>query len=333
MATIEKGVTARPAASAILTIDSEDRYKNYEDAQINVLSTTSNNTPYNFQIAGERSLLAGFMTRIGVTEINYAWCHPNISNKTNKIGFSIQQIAGGATTYYVAEIPIGFYRPVDLAAAIQAEIRSLTAAVVGDGTLTTANFTFTYGFNNNPVFFGNINNPLFNYAFLPMPYNSTQYPYSNNCRQLIDVLGFSWVGPSYPLPTYISSGGGGYSLAQSIRYVDIVCHQLSGKQGLGDGTSQQLGRDAICRIYVGESTNNTQSPNDATFTPPGTVPFVIHRLFPVPKMMNWDARTNIGTSLRFQVYDDEGDLIDTSTIDGRKQQTMNWSMTLLATEN
>jgi hypothetical protein len=322
------GVTMRPAASAILTIDSEDRFLNYDARRlvINKNNSFTQNTPSNFQIAGERSLLTGFMTRIGVTEINYAWGIPNINKKTNQIQFDVKDPTGTITTYIITlgNPPLFnpvFLKPSEIAASIQTKIIAAVPAL--------AAFTFTYGFNNEPIFFATSNTPGYTFAFFPMSNNTVAYPFPNNTRQLFDLLGFDSVASD--LTASLTQYGGGYSFGQATRYVDIVCSQLTGRQGLGDGTSQQLGRDSICRVYVGASTNNTVTPSDPNFAPPGTLPTIIHRLYPAPKMMNWDTRTNIGSSLAFQVYDDEGTLVDVSA--GYRVQCMDWSMTLLATEN
>ena len=67
------------------------------------------------------------------------------------------------------------------------------------------------------------------------------YDYARS-KQLFDVLGFSTENTGYYL-----NGMGGPTLCQSIRYIDIVCSQLTNNQALKDTMSQEIARDVLCR--------------------------------------------------------------------------------------
>ena len=152
-------------------------------------------------------------------------------------------------------------------------------------------------------------------------------------------MGFkSITGGSGTIP--LAFGSSGFTFCQNIRYVDICSPQLTQNQGMPDSTTRTILRDAIVRLYIGDSTMNTVPCNDPQFCPPGCAPFVIYRSYPYPKQMRWNAEQNIGSYITFQVYDDYGNLLDTdfgaSTGSGLSFDNLagiDWNMSLLITEN
>jgi hypothetical protein len=171
-------------------------------------------------------------------------------------------------------------------------------------------------------------------SFDPMPYNSVAYPYSSQTKQLYDLLGFN---DSNGTPDDI--GTGNFTLCQAIRYVDIVCNQLTSVSSVKDQTSQTVARDMLCRLYLGDGGGTGQSttaPDDTTFCPPGCAPMTIYRNFTNPKQIMWIPNQNIPGFLQFQVYDDAGDLLGNSILVAgiaAQEQSLNWSMTILISEN
>ncbi len=149
-------------------------------------------------------------------------------------------------------------------------------------------------------------------------------------KQLFDVLGFSNTNTSHT-----TEGVGGSTFAQSIRYIDIVCSQLTYNQALKDTMSQQVSRDTLCRLYVADPV--TPADVDASspdFTPSGTVPFTIVRQFDTPKYIQWTPNQPIGGSLKFEVFDDTGrNLSDYIPFPDISPNMIDWSMTLLVSEN
>ena len=320
----QSATTIRPSSTALLTIDSEDRYKNYTEAKDDPTD------PYNFSIQKVESLMPGFITRLGVSEIVFPWTIPNVNIKTNKILF-FYNISGGVFTETTLTIPIGFYTPVDLASAVELAISNL-------GVAELAGFSFEYGAALEPYFTYVVANVNVSVGFDSLPYNTTQYPYGSQTRQLFDLLGFSGVNT-----TLSQNDKGGYTLCQAIRYVDIVCNQLTNSQAQKDQTSQTVARDMLCRLYLGNASFNGQSTviNDPTFCPPGCSPFVIYRNFTTPKQIQWIPNQNIPGYLQFSVYDDTGALISDSlgyyagqpvASTAATYQYTDWSMTLLVSE-
>lgn len=308
----------RMPSTALLTIDSEDRYKDYIEAR-SILSS-----PYDFSIKKSESLMAGFITRLGISEVVFPWTIPNINLKTNKI--SVSTLRGSTQRTDIITLPIGFYTPSQLASALQTAIN----------TITGGTYQIYYGQQDVS------GQPRFSYyapltdeiGFNPLPYNTPAYPYGPTTKQLFDLMGF------YAVNTLQASGiqPGLYTLCEAIRYVDIVCNQLTNSQAQKDQTSQTIARDMLCRIYVGSASGvqSTIDPGDPAFCPPGCAPTVIYRNYNDPKRIQWIPNQNIPGFLQFVVYDDAGDQLDnsiTSTGSSLEASAGDWSMTMLVSEN
>jgi len=335
-------VTSRHPSSALLCIDSEDRFGDYEAKRAATYSDY-NGSPYDFQITKNESMMSGFMTRIGVTEVTFPWVIPNINEYTSTIQVS-WAIGTGPTSTATITLRAGFFTPQELATNMQGAVRAVTGI---------ATFVMTYAADGlaNFQYAGNPGTAGTKIGFLPMPYDSAAYPYGKTTKQLFDLLGFTTSVPpntdcdnnvkdAQVYGIAIPPGGpnkylyGADTLCQSIRYVDIVCSQLTYNQGLKDTMSQTIARDTLCRIYVAldsPDSGNAQQPSDAAFQPYGTYPMTIHRIFNTPKYVQWTPNQPVPGGLRFEVYDDAGNnLVNASPL---VQQYSDWSMTLLVSEN
>jgi len=81
-------------------------------------------------------------------------------------------------------------------------------------------------------------------------------------------------------------------------FIDIVSSTLCQAQYIRDTTTSQntTRRDVISRIYI---CNNMSL---QSLNPEGSRPFVIHRMFPVPKVMKWTADRSID-AIDLQLFD------------------------------
>jgi hypothetical protein len=315
--------TIRPSSTALLTIDSEDRYKDY------VAATTAPSSPYNFSITKNESLMPGFMTRLGITEVSFPWAIPNINDKTRTIDV-FYTLAGGPIQNQTITLSTGFYRPQEIATVIQAAVRAF------NGGADLSGFTMEYGGTgpgDEPRFYYNAGAGTSLIGFLPMTYNSVAYPFNVNTKQLYDVLGFEATVNS----TLNNASSGFSTFCQSTRYIDIVCNQLTNSQAQKDQTSQSIARDMLCRLYLNTASGiqSTVKTGDAAFCPPGCAATTLYKNFTVPKQIQWIPNQNIPGYLQFQVYDDSGDLLDNSIkIDGELNgfPYTDWSMTMLISE-
>ena len=321
----DSAITQRPTSTAILAIDSEDRFTDYDDAR---KPTGINRSPYDFQINKNQSLMNGFFTRLGVTEVVFPWVVPNINLYTSLMGVTYNIGAGEVDD--VIDLTVGFYTPSMIAAAIQSQVRALAPAA-GD----LGSFTMTYGIDTltgptttqRPIFEYKTNIVGVTIAFTPM--SATGLFADRKRKQLFDLLGFS--GANEVLS---AEDDGSDTYCQATRYIDIVCSQLTVNQALKDTMSQTVARDVLCRVYVGDSqgVQSTVLPSSSTFCPPGCMPTTIYRDFAQPKQIQWIPNQPVPGYLKFEVYDDAGFSLADYT-GGAVGNGANWSMTMLVTEN
>jgi hypothetical protein len=120
----------------------------------------------------------------------------------------------------------------------------------------------------------------------------------------------------------------------STPFVDIVCDQLTANQGLKDADSGDISRTMLCRLWL---TPDAFTGNLANL---GYNPILVHRAFPFPKQIRWNANQPIG-NLKFQVFDSQGYILTTGEgMSGAMTTPPNaydsdmgdWSMTLLVSE-
>jgi len=326
-------------STALLTVSSSDRYPNYAASRgtIDGLGNieTLPTSPYDFTIRKNQSIMNGFFTRIGVTQVRFPWIIPNVNFSTCKILF----VTAAAT--YPITITVGFYTPENLAAALQAAIRAIPG-----GAFST--FTVTYGdFTSLPRFRFDAQSGV-DFTFAPMPSNYTPgplfYPYAESRRQLYDLLGLTYLitaNPSFSVSPLKPNFTGGDTLCQYTNYVDIVCSDITLNQNLKDDSTSTKAFDTLCRLYV-TAPDQGLLPGADGFAPPGTTPQVLYNDYNNPKQIRWNAVQPIG-QLRFQVTDDQGFPLETSINEPGNFYDINvfkialtggeWDMTLQVTEN
>jgi len=340
MATKDIGTTIRPASTALLTIDSEDRFANWVEKRRDMSNPKAPNySPYNFSLIKNAVLVNGYMTRLAVSEVVFPWTYPNINNQTSIIGYFGDN--GVLNTSGVIALPPGFYTPSELATIFQTSLQTVFATL-GAGTMTCS-----YGVGGLPRFVVSFTAPpTFNFSFTPLVYgqaytvgvNNYIWNYPSNTKQLFDVMGFTndnLVPASFQI--------GQATFAQAVRYIDIISPQLTANQGLPDATSQSISDSALCRLYItanGELPTGTYNVQDPLFAPVGTQPFTIYRQFTVPKQIQWNAFMPIQGRIQFQVLDDNGIVLPTistnpTAVYGQADfiAYSDWSMSLLLSEN
>lgn len=343
-------VVNRAPSTALLGVDSEDRFKG-----VDILPAVSDfryslqAPPTSFTVNRNGPFVNGYPSRIALTEFNMPWTIPNVNKKTNKI--LVQWENGGGTNESVLELAIGFYTPALLASAMQVLIQNI------DPLFATATFTYGTGINGagSPVFRYSTGDPNVFMNFIPMSRDMdttspSYYPYATNTKQLFDLLGFTeganLTGNGLGNNALSNDGQGGYTFCQYTKFVDIVCTQLTDNMANKDATTQPVSRDVLARIYLASNdmpTNVLTSSGD--FCPIGCVPFQLYKDFSTPKQLAWNKSQQVGGYLKFDLYDDSGDLLSDVEINGTGVQLdgstgtyvinnrTDWSMTLLVSEN
>jgi hypothetical protein len=236
--------------------------------------------------------------------------------------------SGAALPTYAAKDVAITQRPTSTAIlAIDSEDRYKTYPDARAGSLSP------YSFNINKA--ESLMNGFFNRLELtevvfPWFAPDAAFGISTTTKQLFDLLGFI-DGNNTVLQT---SGAGGLTFCQATRYVDIVCTQLTNNQALKDTMSQEIARTVICRLYLGDANiAGDVVPSSSTFCPPGCAPFTIYRDYASPKQIAWMPNQPVGGFLRFEVYDDNGDLLTGSDAFSFGANRCDWSITMLVTEN
>lgn len=333
--------TIRPSSTAILAIDSKDRFgkagwPGFRASQVwdpsygatgGPVVVGENASPYDFTITSNAAIMNGYFTRLGITEVSFDWGVPNINAKTNRIYLSWSNYTTTARGTEEILLNAGasiFMTPFEVAAAMQAQVRA------SDTNLSGFIMEYgdpDYGFSGNPRFSYTTNASNVGISFIPLVYNDTQfddfqyYPYPVQTKQLFDLLGFT-ANNRTMIPQSILPGGfvqtqyGTYTYCQATKYVDIFCSQLVYNQALKDTMTTVNNRDILCRLYLGDANgfaSNTKKCFDADFCPPGCRASTIYRQFSTPKMINWNsagkAYQPVPGVLRFQVFDDAGAIL------------------------
>jgi hypothetical protein len=320
--------TSRLSSTAILAIDSEDRFRNYDDAQT---LGGLNRSPYSFSINKPASLMSGFFTRLGVTEVVFPYVIPNINVNTNRIIFFWYN-AGVIQPPTILTLPIGFYTPAQIASELQTQIRAIDPLL--------ASFVMTYGIQSVGLT-APTQRPIFEYAslvagitvqFVPLPASGSQAIPDRTKKQLFNLLGFNQTNAA---GFGLASGFGLDTFCQATRYLDIVCSQLTANQSLKDTMSQTVARDVLARVYLGDSqgVQSTVLPSSATFCPPGCMPTTIYKNYSQPKQIQWIPNQPVPGFLQFDVYDDNGQPLQETMPSYALGNGANWSMTMLVSEN
>lgn len=281
----EKATPIRYPSTANLMVDSADR------------NTAVYPTAKDFLITKNQSMMNGFFTRVGTTEVVMEWNTPNVNDTT---GLFTYTVAGLVNQFTLS----GYYTAEELIDAIVVECNKFTATGVtwtadpltGAGALFTLtggvdgqSWTLTAGILEKLVGF----NPIVGF--------------------------FGDAGPTKSTFFVLSSGAD----LRPARYLDIVCNQLTNNQSVKDGSTAPHARDVLCRWYFDYE---NQNPTDKYGFPilMGYAPFYVRRIFNPPKQIQWQTNVPIG-QMSFQLYDDAGNIANIN-------EKTNYLMTLQASE-
>jgi len=281
----EKASTTRPAQSALLLLDSKDRY-NFKGDAYQIDNPTS---PNNFLINPQRTLGAGLIKRIAVTEFSFPWSTPNI-NETNNI---LTIIDNDTLVEYYIVVPEAFYKPSELADEVVTQMNA--GWIRQDGVIQPS--------YNAP--WNCIVNPKTNAFILTSSPTGTQWTVQGD--PLSSLMGLSlkqsFLNPPSAPTSYVVVGG--IPSMSYTSYIDVCSKALTKYQNLKDTLTQLNYSDIICRIYLENSVNGPT--DDGGYF--GSRPCInLSKQIVNPKYMLWNE-TEMLTTIDIQLYDERGQLL------------------------
>jgi hypothetical protein len=248
--------------------------------------------PFNFQITKKASILNGFFTRIGVTEVVLDWCVHNLdeNNGTNSL---VIDLSGAPGT--VIALETGNYTVEECLDALVVALNAETATTGQTFSITTYPVTLQVDVGD----------------FQIIAQGGPSYDLAN-------MLDIEMSAPADNVLILCPN-------LQPFNYIDFVSNTLTYAQDLKDASTNEYDRDVLCRWYFAE---DTQESYDGYGFPilMGYKRFYRRRTFSPPKQIRWEPNLPIG-NLSFQVYTDQKEIIDNSD----SEQTA-WYMTLQVSE-
>jgi hypothetical protein len=323
--TESRGMPIRYPASAFFNINSIDRYAsiNYPTSQfarILVPSATQNNNPAsNYNMSLQRNLLSGYFHRLTVSEVNLQWNIPTINSQNYIFCLSAGDSSGNVASANVS-LTLDYYTYTELAAALQAKIRSAFSALTPNLNALTVEWTTRY-LGSGYTFVFKTNNPNVIIQFETSLADETgviggdisaatraMYKLYNMIgvtnaltNDLADVL---YTIPSYPTLIYTS-------------YIDIISNKLSQFMRVKDSeTSWSADTSVITRVYL-SNTNGISAPVVEPSVPSGTTfdtyavgsrPFVLNYSPNTVKNIKWEPGQSI-IDFDIRVIDEFGDQV------------------------
>jgi len=352
---IDKGVTTRQPAVALLCVNSADQEQ--FDPATGLRFNSSN--PARIYINNQQPALFGYMTRLALTEVSMEWATPNVNDYNNTLTVGYYNNAGVQQGVVRLSITKGFYSAGLLGKAV-------ADALNGDATLTAffgAN-TFTVIFGGlvcgaNPAVAGQtrtandtayaISTSSANGRFALLPYAKPVAGLPGLRDDLTNMMGLTPTQTSNPSYTLLQ---GGYASLQYTPFVDIVSNLLTKNQNIKDGTSTKAQKTSsiLARIYL-TNENFTRREVTITYAPTtgaffgstdnaiGTFPGTLRREFVYPKQIMWNNTENVDV-IDIEVVDAKGNplfYLPTGTALGANavqiENTADLFFTIQATEN
>lgn len=274
----ERAFTQRAPSTANLMVDSRDRR--------NAVYPLCND----FLISRNQSILNGFFTRIGTTEVVMEWKTPNVS-ADDAIGNNYLTYNAGATAQDLY-LPTGFYNVQQSLNAIARVLTDASGGTSGAGLAWSVAGLIGAG------------------AALVVRNTSASVQTFTVAGDLILQLGARAVDGVTPVNFIGGTVGPGSSVQipfypsradlRPARYVDIVCTQLTNNQSVKDGSTSTNPRDVLCRWYFDY---DNQAPVDDFGFPilMGYNAFCLRRTYSPPKQIQWQANVPVGQMV-FQMY-------------------------------
>jgi hypothetical protein len=290
----ELGVPFRYPSTALLCVNSADAevFDRISGERLD------NNYPNRVYINNNRPLMFGYMTRVALTEVNMEWDTPNVNPQNNTITIAVNNLTTSTTSTIRSVLTPGWYKPTELATALEARLNADWATFLHAGVGTTPfNVTVDPKTLRISIFVDSTAVPVDDFAFYIVPCNQKNLAgFPPLPLDLTNMLGLT---PSDVGADYYTTINGGYASYQYTQYVDITSNLLTKNQNVNDGdTTKQVQSSKLARLYL----SNENLVNRTEDNIIGCRPFVFRREFITPKQIQWNTTENI-------------DVIDISVLD------------------
>jgi hypothetical protein len=288
----EKGTSIRNPSTANFQINSRDRARNAYGDYIEKSDS--------FSISPSASLLNGFFTRLGVVEIVFDWQIPNVSASAgnNKLLFQLSTSTIPLSSFQTT-IPEGNYQAQDLL-SVMAKNMNLTVGT----TLFTSGYTATSG--TTVATGSNIYPTLPPTGYIAGNSNTVYLTQMDRFSSaLANQLQLSSCYKTYSGAPATNVGNIYCAINPTVtplKYVDIVCRQLTYNQSLKDGTtSTSENVDVLYRWNLAwEDNGNITDPSNMVIYQ-GYTKFQSRRFLAFPKQIKWTPNQPIG-QIQFELY-------------------------------
>lgn len=266
----ESGTPIRQPSTANLMISSSDR------------NTALNLSPWDFQITKKQSILNGFFTRVGTTEVVLNWVEPNITTGENDT-FTVVKTAGAVS--YTVTVAEGTYTVAQI-------LDRLVVLLNAAGTGITWSITGVAG-----------NCALNGTAAFTIP-----------ATTLSDQLNITAAASGTSAPIFPSPD------LRPTPFIDFVSSQLTYNQAVKDSATSTGEPQVLCRWYFAWDEQPLLDAYGFPILM-GYTSFCARRTFNPPKQIRWSPNQPIG-NLAFQVLSETGRIYPNEGIESSWQMTL-----------
>jgi len=294
-----KQVVSAPLSEALLCVDTRDGL-NY-DKQTGLYVNPRNP----FEIEMSPGQLTGKIRRLALKEINLTYNVPNV-NPTNNVLWieGSTGIDGPGSTPIPIVITPGDYLPTELATTIQSALNA------GSGVLGSTDWAVNYDVAGSPFYntFTIFKNSDGTYKYFRINPNIGGDNGSSSEGGVITVrtdnlstmMGFNNQDGKYSQAVYSS-----FATMLPTTYIDVVSSYMTKHQSVIDkSTSARTGNNLLARLYI--SPERFYSITNTNII--GTRPFMLHKEFSNPKIINWDENDPIN-NISVNLLDDKGNIL------------------------
>jgi hypothetical protein len=311
-----KTIVARTPATQLLTLNSQDRLQynvgfNSASGDNRVLRQAWNK----FRLQRPQPLMGAFATRLAVAEVRFPYFLPNVNTNNNKIWLGLADVLDQLSIYELTLYP-SFFSGTGLADALNSIITGMATfgtyqVIAGPNVpINPAGYPI-FSFNENTqqmLFTPNPTIGAFLYGYNPVSSSLNPIQYYNS-PSLALLMNFDIVQVSSQVDNTVPITANPTDLSYT-DYIDIVSDKLNQYASSRDGSSDNnFNRSLICRLYVEDDISLKQGQGQGQ----QQAPFIIHRQFQNPKMIEWNKEASIDW-VDISIYDMYGNLFPLPTL-------------------